>query len=77
MNCVKQYPGAIKAIGDFGNEIDLAADKLNKLYQAEKEARMDQLSRNLKKTEADIAEYEKQIEKLQNQLAAEGRCCSC
>lgn len=69
----KQYPGAITAIGDFGNEVDLVADKLNDLYQAEKEARMDQLSRNLKKTEVDIAEVEREIENLQAQLAAGGR----
>ena len=64
----KRYPGAITAIGNFGNEIDLAADKLNDLYQAEKKARMDNTRHELEKTEQKIKETEKRIENLQAYL---------
>ncbi len=66
----KQYPGAITAIGNFGEEVDLAADKLNKLYQAEKQARMDNTRFELEQTEKKIKEVEAEIEKYQQQLAS-------
>lgn len=66
----KQYPGAITAIGNFGEEVDLAADKLNKLYQAEKQARMDNTRFELEQTEKKIKEVETEIEKYQQQLAS-------
>lgn len=66
----KQYPGAITAIGNFGEEVDLAADKLNMLYQAEKQARMDNTRFELEQTEKKIKEVEAEIEKYQQQLAS-------
>lgn len=66
----KQYPGAITAIGNFGEEVDLAADKLNKLYQAEKQARMDNTRFELEQTEKKIKEVEAEIEKYQQKLAS-------
>ena len=64
----ERYPGAISAVGNFGSEIDLAADKLNKLYQAEKNARMDNTRYELGKTEKKIEETEAKIAKLQAAL---------
>ena len=64
----KQYPGAITAIGNFGAEVELAADKLNQLYQAEKQARMDNTRHELEKTEQKITETEEKIARLQAQL---------
>lgn len=64
----KQYPGAITAIGNFGTEVELAADKLNKLYQTEKQARMDNTRHELEKTEQKITETEEKIARLQAQL---------
>lgn len=65
----KQYPGAITAIGNFGEEVDLAADKLNKLYQAEKQARMDNTRHELQETEKQIASTEAKIAQLQKYLS--------
>ncbi len=65
----KQYPGAITAIGNFGEEVELAADKLNQLYQAEKQARMSNTRYELGETEKKIKEVEAEIEKYQQQLA--------
>lgn len=64
----KQYPGAITAIGNFGEEVELAADKLNQLYQAEKQARMENTRHELEKTEQKITETEEKIARLQAQL---------
>lgn len=64
----KQYPGAITAIGNFGEEVELAADKLNQLYQVEKQARMDNTRHELEKTEQKITETEERIARLQAQL---------
>ena len=64
----KQYPGAITAIGNFGTEVELAADKLNQLYQVEKQARMDNTRHELEKTEQKITETEEKIARLQAQL---------
>lgn len=64
----KQYPGAITAVGNFGEEIDLAADKLNKLYQTEKKARMDNTRYELGLTEKKIEETENKIAALEKQL---------
>lgn len=64
----KQYPGAITAIGNFGTEVELAADKLNQLYQTEKQARMDNTRHELEKTEQKITETEEKIARLQAQL---------
>lgn len=64
----KQYPGAITAIGNFGKEVELAADKLNQLYQAEKQARMENTRHELEKTEQKITETEEKIARLQAQL---------
>lgn len=64
----KRYPGAITAIGDFGNEVDLAADKLNELYQAEKNARMENTRYELGKTEKKIEETKDKIQRLDTQL---------
>lgn len=66
----KQYPGAITAVGNFGAEVELAADKLNQLYQAEKQARMDNTRYELGETEKKIKEVEAEIEKYQQQLAS-------
>lgn len=66
----KQYPGAITAIGNFGTEVELAADKLNQLYQVEKQARMDNTRNELYETEKKIKEVEAEIEKYQQQLAS-------
>lgn len=68
----KQYPGAITAIGNFGTEIELASDKLNQLYQTEKQARMENTRHELEQTEAKIKETESEIERLQNRLASKG-----
>lgn len=68
----KQYPGAVKAVGDFGEEIELAADKLNLLYQAEKEARMENTRHELEETEKQIAEVEEAIERLQQKISDGG-----
>lgn len=64
----KQYPGAITAVGGFGAEVELAADKLNRLYQAEKQARMDNTRHELEKTEKKIKETEAIIENYRKQL---------
>lgn len=64
----KQYPGAITVIGNFGEEVELAADKLNQLYQAEKQARMENTRNELEKTEQKITETEEKIARLQAQL---------
>lgn len=64
----KQYPGAITAIGNFGAEVELAADKLNQLYQVEKQARMENTRHELEKTEQKITEAEEKIARLQAQL---------
>lgn len=64
----KQYPGAITAIGNFGEEVELAEDKLNQLYQAEKQARMENTRHELEKTEQKITETEEKIARLQAQL---------
>lgn len=64
----KQYPGAVKAVGNFGEEIELATDKLNQLYLAEKEARMENTRHELEKTEQKITETEEKIAKLQKSL---------
>lgn len=64
----KQYPGAITAIGNFGAEVELAADKLNQLYQVEKQARMENTRHELEKTEQKITETEEKIARLQAQL---------
>lgn len=64
----KQYPGAITAIGNFGAEVGLATDKLNQLYQTEKQARMDNTRYELEKTEQKITETEEKIARLQAQL---------
>lgn len=65
----KQYPGAITAIGNFGAEVELAADKLNQLYQAEKQARMENTRNELQETEKQIASTEAQIAQLQEYLS--------
>ena len=65
----KQYPGAITAIGNFGEEVELAADKLNQLYQAEKQARMDNTRHELQETEKQIASTEARIAQLQKYLS--------
>lgn len=65
----KQYPGAITAIGNFGAEVELAADKLNQLYQAEKQARMENTRHELKETEKQIASTEAKIAQLQKYLS--------
>lgn len=65
----KQYPGAITAIGNFGTEVELAADKLNQLYQAEKQARMENTRHELKETEKQIASTEAKIAQLQKYLS--------
>lgn len=64
-----RYPGAITAIGNFGNQIDLVADKLNQLYQAEKQARMENTRHELQKTEKQIASTEARIAQLQKYLS--------
>lgn len=66
----KQYPGAITAVGNFGDEVELAADKLNQLYQTEKQARMDNTRYELDETEKKIKEVEAEIEKYQQKLAS-------
>lgn len=68
----KQYPGAITAIGNFGEEVELAADKLNQLYQAEKQARMENTRYELGETEKKIKEVEAEIKKLESKLALGG-----
>ena len=68
----KQYPGAVKAVGDFGEEIELATDKLNLLYQAEKEARMENTRHELEETEKQIEEVEEAIERLQQKISDRG-----
>lgn len=65
----KQYPGAITAIGNFGTEVELAADKLNKLYQTEKQARMENTRHELQETEKQIASTEAKIAQLQKYLS--------
>lgn len=65
----KQYPGAITAIGNFGAEVELAADKLNQLYQSEKQARMENTRNELQETEKQIASTEAQIAQLQEYLS--------
>lgn len=65
----KQYPGAITAIGNFGEEVELAADKLNQLYQAEKQARMENTRHELQETEKQIASTEAKIAQLQKYLS--------
>lgn len=65
----KQYPGAITAIGNFGAEVELAADKLNQLYQAEKQARMENTRHELQETEKQIASTEAKIAQLQKYLS--------
>lgn len=65
----KQYPGAITAIGNFGEEVKLATDKLNQLYQAEKQARMENIRYELQKTEKQIASTEARIAQLQKYLS--------
>lgn len=65
----KQYPGAITAIGNFGAEVELAADKLNQLYQAEKQARMENTRHELQETERQIASTESKIAQLQKYLS--------
>lgn len=65
----KQYPGAITAIGNFGAEVELAADKLNQLYQVEKQARMDNTRHELQETEKQIASTEAKIAQLQKYLS--------
>ena len=64
----KRYPGAITAVGNFGAEVDLATDKLNKLYQTEKNARMENTRYELGKTEKKISETEEKIAQLQQAL---------
>lgn len=71
----KQYPGAITAIGNFGEEVELAADKLNQLYQAEKQARMENTRHELQETEKQIASTEAKIAQLQKYLS-EGKMWS-
>lgn len=65
----KQYPGAITAIGNFGEEVELVADKLNQLYQAEKQARMENTRHELQETEKQIASTEAKIAQLQKYLS--------
>lgn len=65
----KQYPGAITAIGNFGTEVELAADKLNQLYQVEKQARMENTRHELQETEKQIASTEAKIAQLQKYLS--------
>lgn len=65
----KQYPGAITAIGNFGAEVELAADKLNQLYQVEKQARMENTRHELQETEKQIASTEAKIAQLQKYLS--------
>ena len=65
----KRYPGAITAIGNFGAEVGLAADKLNQLYQVEKQARMDNTRHELQETEKQIASTEAKIAQLQKYLS--------
>ncbi|MDE6535195.1 MAG: hypothetical protein K2K82_04200 [Muribaculaceae bacterium] len=65
----KRYPGAITAVGDFGNEVDLAADKLSKLYQAEKTARMENTRKELEETEKKIESTQSRIAQLQQYLS--------
>lgn len=64
----KQYPGAITAVGNFGEEIELATDKLNQLYQAEKKARMDVARSELNKTKKSISETKDEIAKLEEAI---------
>lgn len=64
----KQYPGAITAVGNLGEEVELAADKMNKLYQAEKQARMNNTRYELEQTEEKIKETEAEIARLQGVL---------
>lgn len=68
----KQYPGAVKAVGNFGEEIELATDKLNQLYQAEKEARMENTRHELEETEKQIEKVEEAIERLQQKISDGG-----
>lgn len=69
----KQYPGAVNAIGDFGDSIDLITEKLNRLHQAERNARMDNVQNELDKTKAKIQKTERQITELQEVLARGSR----
>lgn len=64
----KRYPGAINAVGDFGEEVELAADKLNELYAAEKKARMDNTREELEATEQKIEETKAEIAKYQSYI---------
>lgn len=64
----KQYPGAITAIGNFGDEVELVGDKLNELYEAERNARMENTRNELKETEKKIKETEDKIKGFQKTL---------
>lgn len=64
----KQYPGAITAVGNFGAEVELAADKLNQLYQAEKKVRLETIRSELSQTEKEIKKVQTIITNYQKQL---------
>ena len=46
-----RYPGAVKEVKKYGEEIDILNDKLRDLYEAEEEARESVLVKELEKTE--------------------------
>ncbi|WP_297448683.1 tape measure protein [uncultured Alistipes sp.] len=66
----KQYPEATTSISNFGEQVELSAYKLSKLYQAEKQARMDNTRYELEQTEKKIKDTESAIEQYQKQLAS-------
>lgn len=62
------YPGAISAVKKYGDEVEIAANKVNALYEAESKARREAAQRSLEQTEKDIEKAEKEIERLQSIL---------
>lgn len=64
----KRYPGAVKEVKKYGEEIDILNDKLRDLYKAEEEARESVLEKELEKTEKRIKEEEAKINELQEKL---------
>ena len=63
-----RYPGAVKEVKKYGEEIDILNDKLRDLYEAEEEARESVLEKELEKTEKRIKEEEAKINELQEKL---------
>lgn len=66
----KQYPGAVKAVNDYGESIDLLSDKLNELHQAEKKAREQNVRNELAKNQRKANEIEADIEYNQLMLSS-------